>query len=86
MEKKENIVMSKSYAFALRIIKLYKHLINNQKEYVLSKQVLIANKYTSFHVFNILLKLHIAIFKMLVSKMASLIYFLPNNFNRYINF
>jgi four helix bundle protein len=40
MEKKENIVMSKSYAFALRIIKLYKHLINNQKEYVLSKQVL----------------------------------------------
>ena len=37
---KENIVMNKSYAFALRIIKLYKHLIGNQKEYVLSKQVL----------------------------------------------
>ena len=32
--------MNKSYAFALRIIKLYKHLIGNQKEYVLSKQVL----------------------------------------------
>ncbi len=39
-EKKENIVMNKSYAFALRIIKLYKYLIAEQKEYVLSKQVL----------------------------------------------
>ena len=39
-EKKENIVMNKSYAFALRIIKLYKHLIADQKEFVLSKQVL----------------------------------------------
>lgn len=40
VEKKENIVMNKSYAFALRIIKLYKHLIGEQKEFVLSKQVL----------------------------------------------
>ncbi len=32
--------MNKSYAFALRIIKLYKHLLADQKEYVLSKQVL----------------------------------------------
>ena len=40
VENKENIVMNKSYAFALRIIKLYKHLIANKKEYVLSKQVL----------------------------------------------
>ncbi len=39
-DKKENIVASKSYAFALRIIKLYKYLISEQKEYVLSKQVL----------------------------------------------
>ena len=38
--KKENTVMNKSYAFALRIIKLYKYLIAEQKEYVLSKQVL----------------------------------------------
>jgi four helix bundle protein len=37
---KENIVMNKSYAFALQIIKLYKHLVAEQKEYVLSKQVL----------------------------------------------
>ena len=42
MEKKENIVLNKSYAFALRIIKLYKHLISNQKDYVLSNQVLLS--------------------------------------------
>ncbi len=38
--KSENIVMNKSYVFALRIIKLYKYLVSNKKEYVLSKQVL----------------------------------------------
>jgi four helix bundle protein len=38
--EKENIVMKKSYAFALRIIKLYKFLIAEHKEYVLSKQIL----------------------------------------------
>jgi len=30
----------KSFALALRIIKLYKFLIENKKEYVLSKQIL----------------------------------------------
>lgn len=38
--KKENVVMNKSYAFALRIIKLYKYLVSDQKEFVLSKQIL----------------------------------------------
>ncbi len=38
--QRENIVMIKSYAFALRIIKLYKYLITQQKEYVLSRQIL----------------------------------------------
>ncbi|MBQ5925776.1 MAG: four helix bundle protein [Paludibacteraceae bacterium] len=37
---KENIVIDKSYAFALRIIKLYKYLADTHKEYVISKQVL----------------------------------------------
>ena len=32
--------MNKSYAFALRAIKLYKYLIYEKKEYVLSKQLL----------------------------------------------
>ncbi len=38
--KKESVVMSKSYAFALRVIKLYKYLVADKKEYVLSKQLL----------------------------------------------
>lgn len=36
----KNIVANKSYAFALRIIKLYKYLISDKKEFVLSKQIL----------------------------------------------
>lgn len=39
-ENKENIIKNKSYDFALRIIKLYKHLCDDKKEYVLSKQIL----------------------------------------------
>ena len=38
-EGKDNIVVQKSYEFALQIIQLYKILIE-KKEYVLSKQVL----------------------------------------------
>ena len=38
--KNDNIVMNKSYAFALRIIKMYKYLVAEHKEFVLSKQVL----------------------------------------------
>ncbi len=37
---KENIIATKSYAFALRIVKLYKFLTKEKKEFVLSKQVL----------------------------------------------
>ncbi len=40
MYKKENIVMNKSKAFAIRIIKLYKYLCKTKNEYVLSKQIL----------------------------------------------
>ena len=35
-----NVTEMKSKAFALRIIKLYRHLCDNHKEYVLSKQIL----------------------------------------------
>jgi len=38
-EERENIIVQKSYAFALDIIKLYKELIE-KKEFVLSKQIL----------------------------------------------
>ncbi|MEA1963022.1 MAG: four helix bundle protein [Patescibacteria group bacterium] len=37
---KENIIQQKSYKFALRIVNLYKFLIENKREYVLSKQIL----------------------------------------------
>ncbi len=37
---KENVIKSKSFDFALRIIKLYQYLINEKKEYILSKQLL----------------------------------------------
>ncbi len=37
---KENVIADKSKAFALRIIRLYKYLIAEKNEYVLSKQVL----------------------------------------------
>ena len=36
----KNIIEKKSFDFAIRIVKLYKYLCNNKKEYVLSKQVL----------------------------------------------
>jgi four helix bundle protein len=36
----ENLIIKKSYDFALMIIELYKFLCNEKKEYVLSKQLL----------------------------------------------
>lgn len=36
----ENLILVKSKAFALRIIRLYKYLCDERKEFVLSKQVL----------------------------------------------
>ena len=37
---KDNLVRDKSYAFAIRIVKLYKYLCDEKKEFVLSKQLL----------------------------------------------
>lgn len=37
---KDNIVQEKSYIFAIRIVKLYKYLCEEKKEFVLSKQLL----------------------------------------------
>ena len=36
----DNIAADKSKAFAVRIIKLYKYLTENKKEYTMSKQLL----------------------------------------------
>jgi four helix bundle protein len=37
---RENIILDKSFKFAVRIVKLYKYLCDNKKEYILSKQLL----------------------------------------------
>lgn len=39
-QSKDNVLKDKSYQFALRIVKLYKHLSGEMKEFVLSKQIL----------------------------------------------
>jgi len=38
--KKDNVVQFKSYAFAVRIVELYKQICTEKKEFVLSKQLL----------------------------------------------
>lgn len=37
---KNNVIQKKSFSFAVRIVKLYKHLTEKKKEFVLSKQLL----------------------------------------------
>lgn len=37
--KEDNPIQTKSYAFALRIVKLYRFLCEEKKEFVLSKQI-----------------------------------------------
>jgi four helix bundle protein len=40
MSERKSIIKDKSFAFAIRIVKLYKHLCESKKEFVLSKQLL----------------------------------------------
>jgi len=37
---KNNIILDKAFKFSIRIVKLYKYLCNEKKEYTLSKQLL----------------------------------------------
>lgn len=37
--KQENIIKTKSFLFAIRIVKLYQHLNQEKKEFILSKQL-----------------------------------------------
>ena len=50
MTEKENPILKKSYTFALRIVKLYKHLCDEKREYVLSKEVLMNGTAIGAHV------------------------------------
>ena len=45
-----NIVLEKSFAFALRIVALYRYLVEEKKEYVLSKELLVAGTGIGRHV------------------------------------
>ena len=38
--KTDNVIVEKSFSFAIRIVNLYKHLNKNKKEFVLSNQIL----------------------------------------------
>ena len=38
--KADNIIQEKSFAFAIRVVNLYKHLSTEKREFVLSKQLL----------------------------------------------
>lgn len=38
--KTDNVIQTKSYAFALKIVKTYQYLIEEKKEFVLSRQLL----------------------------------------------
>ena len=38
--KSNNVIQEKSYAFALRIVKLYRYLCDEKKEFILSKQIM----------------------------------------------
>ena len=46
----KSIVLEKSIKFALRIVKLYRHLTDKKKEFVLSKLVLISGTFVAKHV------------------------------------
>ena len=45
-----NIVLNKSLAFALRIVNLFRYLVSEKKEFVLSKELLIAGTNIGKHV------------------------------------
>jgi len=45
-----NVVLARSLAFALRIVKLYRYLTEEKKEYVLSKELLVAGTNIGRHV------------------------------------
>ena len=38
--KSDNVIQTKSYSFAIKIVEVYKYLVEVKKEYTLSKQVL----------------------------------------------
>jgi four helix bundle protein len=48
--KSDNPIQTKSYAFALRIVKLYRYLCDEKKEFILSKQIVRSGTSIGAHV------------------------------------
>ncbi|MDQ6787780.1 MAG: four helix bundle protein [Acidobacteriota bacterium] len=47
---KENPALEKSFAFALQIIKLNRYLVDEKKEYILSKELLVSGTHIGKHI------------------------------------
>lgn len=47
---RDNIVLEKSFAFALRISRLYRYLVDEKREFVLSKELLVSGTHIGKHV------------------------------------
>lgn len=47
---KDNPVLEKSFAFALRIVKLNRYLVDEKREFVLSKELLVAGTHVAKHI------------------------------------
>ena len=47
---KDNPVLEKSFAFALRVVKLNRYLVEEKKEFVLSKELLVAGTHIGKHI------------------------------------
>ncbi len=46
----KSIILEKSFIFALRIVKLYRYLVEDKKEFILSKELLISGTHIGKHV------------------------------------
>ena len=46
----ESIALEKAIKFALRIVRLYKYLTEEKREYILSKQILLSGAFIAKHV------------------------------------
>ena len=46
----ESIAFQKAIAFALRIVRLYKYLTEQKREFVISKQILVTGAYIAKHI------------------------------------
>src|SRR5580765_4605094 len=49
MKDDDNPILKKSFAYALRIIKLYRYLVETYKEYTLSKEILVSGTHIGKH-------------------------------------